>query len=218
MIGDRGAAGLIALRCSLCSELPKRARLFSFCARPIKPVFLSRSTHDVLRINTSAKIGWIERGIFILRLDVSERHLDCGKFVATDASAQYFIEAGLGIELPLTALVDERNWKGPIIVANEQGLGAIAFHLNGVLGVVGGHKILPNTATGSPELTIGLPSGPNTLRIAFASPDLAAATRASTAASGFPNCSWAKPGALRPKSAAAMTRRPAFITMATPSI
>lgn len=148
MIGDWTATGLIALGCSLCSELAKWARLSSFRARPIKPVFLSRLAHDSLRINTSAKTGWIERGIFILRLDIRETHLDCGELVATDASAQYFIEAGLAIELPLTTFVDERNWKGPIIVANKKGLGAIAFHLNGVLGFVGGYKILPNLAIG----------------------------------------------------------------------
>src|SRR5512134_4013022 len=146
MIGNRGAARLIALGCSLCSELAKRAWLFSFCARPIKSVFLSRTTHDPLRINTSAKTRRIERGIFILRLDVSERHLDCGKFVTADAPTQYFIEAGLGIELPLTAFIDERNWKGPVLVANEKCLGAVAFHLNGVLDIIGAHKVSSNIA------------------------------------------------------------------------
>ena len=71
-----------------------------------------------------------------------------GKLVAADAAAQDFIEPGLGVELPLTCFVDEWNGKRPVVVANDKGLCAVALHLDGVLGIIGGHKILPNVAVG----------------------------------------------------------------------
>ena len=84
MIGYRGAAGLVALGCSLRSEIAKRARLLSFCGWPVESVLLSRTTDDPLRIDTSAKTRRIKRGIFILRLDISEstpgwRKARCGR-------------------------------------------------------------------------------------------------------------------------------------------
>ena len=88
--------------------------------------------------------GGIKRGIFILRLNICEAHLNGGKLVAADAAAQDFIETGLGVELPLTCFVDEGNGKRPVVIANDEGPGSVSFHLDGVLGVIGRNKVLPN--------------------------------------------------------------------------
>ena len=71
-----------------------------------------------------------------------------GKLVTADAAAQNFIAPGLGVELPLTCFVDEWNGKRPVVVVNDKGPCAVALHLDNVLGIIGGHKILPNVAVG----------------------------------------------------------------------
>ena len=60
MIRNWGAAGLVALGCSLRSEIAKRARLFSLCGRPIKSVLLSGTAYDPLCVDTSALTRRIE--------------------------------------------------------------------------------------------------------------------------------------------------------------
>ena len=77
-------------------------------------------------------------------MDVSEGHLDCRKLVATDTPPQDFVQPLLGVELPLARVVDERDRERPIVVADDQGLRAVALQLDRVLGVIGSDEILPD--------------------------------------------------------------------------
>ncbi len=137
VIGDRLLAGLVALGRSLRGEIAERARRLSLGGRPIEAILLSRMAHDPLRIDAVAKACRIECGIFVLRLDVSERDLDRGKLVAADAPPQDFIEPRLRVELPLAGIVDERDREGPVVVADDQRLRAVALELDRVLGIIG---------------------------------------------------------------------------------
>jgi hypothetical protein len=53
----------------------------------LESVFLSRTTHDPLSIDTSTETGRVKRGAFNLRLDIGETDLDRGKLVASNSSA-----------------------------------------------------------------------------------------------------------------------------------
>ena len=88
------------------------------------------------------KLVRIERGIFVLRLNVSEAHLNGGKLIAADAPAQDLIEPGPGVEAPFLVLAHERDGERPVIVADDERRLVFALVLNRVLLVVGGDKIL----------------------------------------------------------------------------
>ena len=101
-------------------------------------------TYNSLRIHAVTETRRIERGIFVLRLDVSEGHLDCRKLVAANPPPQDLVQSLLGVELPFACLVGERNWERPVVIAEDQGLRAVALQLDRVLGVIGSDEILPD--------------------------------------------------------------------------
>jgi hypothetical protein len=79
-----------------------------------------------LRIDATAEPCRIERGIFVLCLNISLRDLNRRKLVPADAAPQDFIQSLLGVELPLARVVDERDREGPVIVAENERLRAVA--------------------------------------------------------------------------------------------
>ena len=78
----------------------------------------------------------IERGVFVLRLDVGLRDLDRRQLVAADAPPQDFVQPLLGVELPFARVV-ERDRERPIVVAEDQRLRAVALELDLMLGIIG---------------------------------------------------------------------------------
>ena len=124
-----------------------------------------------------------------MRLDIGETDLDRGQLVAPDAATQNLVEPCRRLELPLAGLVHERNWEGPIVGADNQGLRAVSLAFDRMLRLKGldEFSLILVSATGSPELTMALPPGPSTPTSALVSPAFAAATKASTAASGVLN-------------------------------
>ena len=92
---------------------------------------------DSLRIDAVSEACRIERSIFVLRLDVRQRDLDCRELVATDAPPQDFIQPLLRVELPFAFIVDERDRERPVVVAEDQRLRAVALELDLMLGIIG---------------------------------------------------------------------------------
>jgi hypothetical protein len=63
----------------------------------------------------------IERGVFVLRLDISEHDLDRGELVPADAAAKDLVEPGTRIEMPPVMLAHHGNREGPVVVADDEG-------------------------------------------------------------------------------------------------
>ena len=94
VIRYRRGAGLVAFRRCLRGQLAERARCLALRGRPIEAILLSRTAHDPLGIDMRPESSGIERGVFVLRLDISETDLDRGQLIAADAAAQNLVEFG----------------------------------------------------------------------------------------------------------------------------
>ena len=142
------------------------------------------------------------------------------KLVAADAAA-HSIEPGLGVDSPLTCFVDEWNGKRPVVVANDKGL---VYHRPPSPWCAWYYRRSQDSAECRCRPRDRLSSRVLTVRPQhFKNGGPVFRPRGSDQgfhgpASGAPNCSWAKAGAIKPRSAAVRRRRLVFITMATPSV
>src|SRR5258705_12398211 len=60
------------------------------------------------------------RCLFTLGVHITAANLDGMQFVGTNAAAEDFFSGGVGVEHPLPSLLNERDGKGPIIIANRK--------------------------------------------------------------------------------------------------
>jgi uncharacterized membrane protein len=59
-------------------------------------------------------------GIFLLRFDEATANGNRVQFIGADTSVQNFLTAGLGIEVPLALIFDDRNRKREIVVSHRE--------------------------------------------------------------------------------------------------
>src|SRR5262249_44231916 len=121
MIGRAAFAGAITLSGRLRHELAKRALVAAGRARPVEAVFLTGVADNPLRVNAGTGAGAILIGIFVLRVDVSERRLYGVKFVTADSARQDLLSSGGGVELPSTILANQRDRERKIVRSDNQG-------------------------------------------------------------------------------------------------
>ncbi len=81
---------------------------------------LSGCTDDSLGVLVYLGIVMLFHRVFTLGVHITAANLDGIQFVGTNAAAQNFFSAGFGVEQPLPTLLNERDGKGPIIVANRK--------------------------------------------------------------------------------------------------
>src|SRR6266436_4346660 len=102
--------------------------------------------------------------IFTLGVHITAANLDGIQFVGTNTAAQNFFSAGFGVEQPLPTLLNERDGKGPIIIANRKRGKLRILWVSGTLfflpGFRGKSAALFLSRTVSSEDKIFLDSGP----------------------------------------------------------
>src|SRR5258708_15820786 len=80
---------------------------------------LSGCTDDALGVLVYLGIVMLFHRVFTLGVHITAANLDGIQFVGTNAAAQNFFSAGFGVEQPLPTLLNERDGKGPVVLANR---------------------------------------------------------------------------------------------------
>ena len=87
---------------------------------PGQPILFSRCADDSLRVLIHSGVVVDLLGVFLLGLDKAAADGDGIQFVGPDAPVKNLIPAGLRIEMPLSALLDDRNRKGQSSLPTER--------------------------------------------------------------------------------------------------
>ena len=111
MEGCPPTAHAVALRGCLGDEFAKGTGIFTLRRRPIEPVLLSWLADDALGIGINAGAGAILLGVFVLRINIGKRGLNCIQLVFADTTRENLLAARRRIEAPHSVLADERYRK-----------------------------------------------------------------------------------------------------------
>src|SRR5713101_3530415 len=106
----------IALRQGLGDPLSDGTAPRAIRVLPRQPIVFPRGADDPLGVLVHLGIIVLLLSVFVLRFHEPAADLDSIQFVTSDAPQQNFIAANLGIEIPLSLALDDRNWKRPILI------------------------------------------------------------------------------------------------------
>ena len=101
-----------------------------------------------MRIGLHAGVCAIFLGVFVLRVDIGKRSLNCVELVFADAASKDLMTAGNGIETPHSILADEGDRKRKILRSDHHDRLVVAFHSDPVFCVIGSDKFLPGGSVG----------------------------------------------------------------------
>src|SRR6266567_3516507 len=110
----------ITLLKGLGHSLSDRASPSAIRVLPRQPVMFPRCADDSLRVLVYLGIIVLFLGVIFLRFDEAAADLNSVQFVGPDAPSQNFIASRLGVEVPLSLALHDRNRKRKIIVTHEE--------------------------------------------------------------------------------------------------
>src|SRR5438270_11736154 len=87
---------------------------------PCQTIMFPWRADDSLCVLIHGRIIVLFLGVFFLCFDKAVAHLDRVEFIGADAPAQNLIAAGLGVEVPLSLIFDDRNRNRKIIVTDRK--------------------------------------------------------------------------------------------------
>ena len=88
-------------------------------------------------------------GVFALRVDIGERHLDRVVLVLADAAVEDLLAPGHAVEAPLVLVLDERDRKRPVLVADDEDRAVRAVGRDLMLGIIARDELVAIVLVGN---------------------------------------------------------------------
>ncbi len=142
MVGLRLVGRLpVALGERLSNQRTERTFRLPFGRRPVEAILLALAAQDPLRVLGTLPVA-VDLGVLALRIDVGLEHFHGAQLIRTNTAVEDFLDAGRGIEPPLSGILHDRWRKRKILLAYVEDRGAVIRLTNFMSRIVGVHETL----------------------------------------------------------------------------